>query len=252
MSVTTKSAIATAGLSGHAKPRGPARSAVGGPAESRLEATTGTRNGHDGDHASSLRPITRFAAVPADHRLGGYLPSQDSRYVRFVDAVQALRIDRDGTTLSAAQLARIMEAAEEIFMIGDGIPHEVRPAKAEAEAEAEAEPQTRAESPASQVRATEPAVAGEDAAEPADGLAPVPGAATEDAEPALPEPVITGTVGAEGADAPDLPDGSTAAMPLRTGMPPADDTSIDGPDLTAEPGPVRTPAHGAPPEVESA
>jgi len=52
--------------------------------------------------------------------------STSSRILRFVEAVQALRLESD-TPLTKAELDRLLEAARIVFMTDDGIPKEPEP-----------------------------------------------------------------------------------------------------------------------------
>lgn len=86
-----------------------------------------------------------------------FAPSDDSRYVKFIEAVQALRLDREGTDLTETQIARIMASGKEIFWLDDGIPRDVRPpqpseaaAKLAASAEAAQVEQSRNETAAAE------------------------------------------------------------------------------------------------------
>ncbi len=131
MSVTTKLSIFTVGMMGQRRPRGEHLAARDAPKVPPADKVSASDRRHEDMPQLLHRAVTGLAGLPGGPRLGAHLPSKDSRYVRFVAAVQALRLDREDTKLSRAQVERIMEAARDIFMIDDGVPREVRPPAAE-------------------------------------------------------------------------------------------------------------------------
>ena len=125
MSISTKSSISTAALQ--------ALGRVGA-----AQPTTRPDPGADGDDRVGPASEAVFSNGagphdrPASHAMARLAASDDSRYVRFVEAVQALRIDLDMTTLTQSQIDRIMESAQRIFMLDDGVPKPVEPPRHEA------------------------------------------------------------------------------------------------------------------------
>lgn len=87
----------------------------------------------------TLRPVLGSAGADSPDTPVNFRPSRDSRYVLFIKAVQALRIDPDQGGLSRAQLADLMQAARDVFMLDDGVPRQVRPPTAPNPAERAAE-----------------------------------------------------------------------------------------------------------------
>lgn len=120
MSTTTKAAIQTANLYSLDKVR-------------ELTSTPQTRDKIDG--AETTRVSKAVAATQSTMQIEQLArlaysrgaPSNDARYVKFVEAVRALRVDLDLSTLSRAQIDRIIASAERLYMINDGVPEPVEP-----------------------------------------------------------------------------------------------------------------------------
>ena len=101
--------------------------------------STGT-NDQTGRAAEAPSRRERPSGVPAENRveraaktaampaLRGVISSGDPRMVRFVEAVQALRLDADtASTLPPDRLSRLRDAAKLVFKVARDIPREVRP-----------------------------------------------------------------------------------------------------------------------------
>ena len=79
--------------------------------------------------------VDRIARAETAAPLRGGAPSGDPRMVRFVEAVQALRLDADtASTLSPDRLSRLRDAARLVFKVARDIPREVRPTESNPEA----------------------------------------------------------------------------------------------------------------------
>ena len=121
MSTTTKSAIQTANLYSLDRLR-------------ELGATNTTREAERAadagavavDASSVTRSVAQFDQL-ARLAYSRAVPSSDARYVKFVEAVRALRVDLDFSSLSRAQIDRIIESAERHYLVNDGVPEPVEP-----------------------------------------------------------------------------------------------------------------------------
>ena len=121
MSTMTKSAIQTASLYSLEKLRD--LTATRTPVES-LQAADGRAVAVDANSVN--RSVAQFDQL---ERLAytRAAPSTDSRYVRFVEAMRALRVDLDFSSLSRAQIDRILQSAARMYLVNDGIPEPVEP-----------------------------------------------------------------------------------------------------------------------------
>lgn len=215
MSIATKAATATFALQG----------------QGRVEASAPPPSSRESVLVNS--PATRRTAEvqfdagsgvgnrPGSHASPQLQPSDDSRYVRFVEAVQALRIDPEQTKLPPAQVERMMESAREIFKLDDGIPRPVRPpapeppsppraaADKEAGANATAAGAVEDDAAADIAQGTGGASATEAAGAARDEWEPVKAPATDDGGT---DPMAETTPDA-GADRPDRPDAATTREP---------------------------------------
>lgn len=75
----------------------------------------------------TARPVLGLSYPDGPDAPLNFRPSRDSRYVMFVKAVQALRMDPESEGMTRAQMSDLMAAARDIFMLDDGIPKQVRP-----------------------------------------------------------------------------------------------------------------------------
>lgn len=115
MSVTTKSSISTAAVA--------ALRRLDQPVE-RLPRAAAARAATP---ATAEATCDEFTCTKASKAPDVALPSRDSRYVRFVDAVRGLRLEPDPATPPSTQDQRAIDAARDIFQRDDGVPKEVRP-----------------------------------------------------------------------------------------------------------------------------
>ena len=83
------------------------------------------------------RPVIAVESRPNASGVGGFAPSQDNRYVRFVEAVQALRLDPTLTPVDKRKVADLLNKATEYFLVNDGVPREVQPLPPDAQAKIE-------------------------------------------------------------------------------------------------------------------
>lgn len=125
MSTTTKSAIQTASLYSLEKIRELVASST---TRDTLQAADGRAVAVDASSVNrsvaQIDQLSRLAYTRA-------APSTDSRYVKFVEAVRALRVDLDLSSLSRAQIDRILESAARMYLVNDGIPEPVEPLSVE-------------------------------------------------------------------------------------------------------------------------
>lgn len=73
------------------------------------------------------RPVPRLAGDAKTNQFPDIRASNDIRYARFVEAVQALRRDPEEPVLNDRRVAELIAAAEDFFLVDDGIPREVQP-----------------------------------------------------------------------------------------------------------------------------
>ena len=109
MSVTTKSSISTAVVSALKR------------AERPVDPPVRPERAESRDRRAEMKPAQPTSTVP------DALPSQDSRYVRFVEAVRGLRLEAATMPPPSPEDQRALAAAREIFQMDDGVPKEVRP-----------------------------------------------------------------------------------------------------------------------------
>ncbi|MEM7059718.1 MAG: hypothetical protein AAF557_19200 [Pseudomonadota bacterium] len=79
------------------------------------------------DVPDPVRPVTGVEREANAGQFQDIRASTDSRYSRFVKAVQALRIDPADEILDDRRVAELIAAAEDFFLVDDGIPREVQP-----------------------------------------------------------------------------------------------------------------------------
>ncbi len=119
MSIATKASIQTIGVLAVPRPGGPEQ--AGHSANAKPSASAGTEGVTRVDFSQS----TRSQALPASLTFAKPVASIDSRYTRFVEAVQALRIDVELSQLSREQVDRIMQSAQRVYIMNDGVPEPV-------------------------------------------------------------------------------------------------------------------------------
>lgn len=97
------------------------------------QQATVARLAEDHPRVSAKRKVVRPVLAPAKADTAQSVPARtpsnsgDNRYARFVQAVEALRLDYDAASeLTAARIAELKAAAEEVFKMGDSVPREVR------------------------------------------------------------------------------------------------------------------------------
>lgn len=97
------------------------------------QQVTVSRLAEDQQRPASVRKVARPVFSPSQSEgLQASVPRRsaeltDNRYVRFVDAVEALRLDYDAASeLTADRIADLKAAAEAVFKMGDSVPREVR------------------------------------------------------------------------------------------------------------------------------
>lgn len=196
--------------------------------------------------ASLSRIVERLGGASA---LAGFVPSQDfsedivqgsGRYMRFVDAVQALRLNTaDAAELPPARVEQLREAAKEVFDIHTGIPREQRPSEVfEEQRLQEMEREARARAAEAEAVEAESDAKGEPAA-PVDGTEADP--ATSEAARSGSAPELPKAAPVTSPAAPDTGSSATGA-PTRPGVP---DPSIPEPATPAMPG-VEAAETGAP------
>ena len=75
----------------------------------------------------TARPVVGVADGQGKDRPPEFRHSTDSRYERFVQAVQVLRMDFTEDVLDEDRVRRLLDSAEDFFLVDDGIPREVQP-----------------------------------------------------------------------------------------------------------------------------
>lgn len=78
-------------------------------------------------NAATARPVIGVARGSATGETDDTRASSDSRYMRFVKALEIVRTDPTVTVLDNQRMAELAEEEEDFFLIGDGIPREVEP-----------------------------------------------------------------------------------------------------------------------------
>lgn len=71
------------------------------------------------------RPLLRDLDAESGQRAPARSSNGDSRYERFVQAVQALRGDFETLRIPDSKIAIMKASADEVFMLGDGVPGDV-------------------------------------------------------------------------------------------------------------------------------
>lgn len=105
-------------------PRETQQSAPVGRTEQTTRATLSTTG-----HMAALdeRPVIGVSTDADAGQTQDIRASSDERYSRFVKAVQALRTDPVDKILDDRRVAELISAAEDFFLVDDGIPQEVQP-----------------------------------------------------------------------------------------------------------------------------
>ena len=103
----------------------------------RQSADGSLHKGNDVDRHNTPRPIYSVEGRPNIQNTGGFAPSNDIRYVRFVEAVQALRMEPTLTPVDKRKVADLLNKATEYFQVNDGVPREVQPLPPKPEARVE-------------------------------------------------------------------------------------------------------------------
>jgi len=93
---------------------------------------TRARPGQITGHPLADRPVSNVTREANAGQHTDIRQSSDSRYTRFVKAVQALRMDPTDAILDDKRVAELIDAAEGFFLVDDGVPREVQPLPPEA------------------------------------------------------------------------------------------------------------------------